>query len=52
MLIAAFVATVVAGYLGSAIFYSWNWPEAGPVFSIAVMGCFILYALRHPKEKE
>lgn len=50
--IIAFIVTAVAGYLGSALFYEWmNWPQAGPVFAVAVMGCFILRAVRGAKKQ-
>lgn len=43
----AFVATVIAGYFGSALLGSaMNWPDAGAIVAIATMGAFILYRLR------
>ena len=45
-----FVATVFAGYLGSALLgTAMNWPDAGAIVAVATMGAFILWAIRHPK---
>ena len=53
MEIIAFIVTVIAGYLAAATLgTSWNWPDAGAVFAVAVMGAFILWAVRHPKKEE
>ena len=50
MPIFAFFVTIFVGLYATGIFGSWiNWPEAGPVFAIATMGAFILWALREKK---
>ena len=47
MEIVAFLVTVFGGYVCTAVFSEWmNWPQAGPIFAVAVMGCFILRAIR------
>ncbi len=47
----ACLVTFVAGYLGSAILGTmWNWPDAGAIVAIAVMGGFILAALHKQKQ--
>lgn len=47
MEIVAFLVTVFGGYVGTSMFGDWlNWPQAGPIFAVAVMGCFILRAIR------
>ena len=50
------VLTVLSGYLGAGILGSYlNWPDAGSVTSVAVMGAFILWELRKTfckKDKE
>ncbi len=52
MEIIAFILTLLAGFISSSIFGGWiNLWEAGPIFSIATMGGFILWAVRHPKNK-
>ena len=46
----AFLVTVVVGYLGSATLgVAMNWPDAGAIFAVAAMGCFILRAVRRSK---
>lgn len=51
MEIIAFAVTIIAGYLGAAIVGSaMNWPDAGAITAIAVMGVFIMRSIRH-KEK-
>ena len=47
MIAAAFFLTILggllgAGYLGSLL----NWPDAGAVVAIAIMGSFILWEIR------
>lgn len=52
MEIIAFIVTLVVGIYGTAILGQWiNLPEGGPVLAICVMGTFILWAIRHPKNK-
>ena len=42
-IVKAFVSTIVIGFLADSIFGNWlNWPDAGAIFAIAVMGAFIL----------
>ena len=49
---AAAVVTFVVGYLGSAFFAEWmNWPQAGPVLAIAVMGVYILDAVEKRNDR-
>ena len=46
----AFLATVVVGYFGSATLgAAMNWPDAGAIFAVATMGCFILRAVHQAK---
>jgi hypothetical protein len=43
MEIIAAIATIIAGFLGASILgLALNWPDAGAVVAIAVMGAFIL----------
>lgn len=50
MEILAFFVTIVAGYFGAALLgATMNWPDAGAIVAIAVMGSFILRELRHHK---
>lgn len=52
MEIIACIVTILAGFLGASLLGEWlNWPEGGTVIAIAVMGAFILWALRNPPEK-
>lgn len=51
MEVLAFVVTILAGYLGSAFGWKMNWPEAGPIVAIAIIGSIILWQMRHPKDK-
>ena len=50
------VLTVLSGYLGAGILGSYlNWPDAGAVTAVAVMGAFILWEVRKTsckKDKE
>ena len=40
------IITIVAGYSGAAILgLTLNWPDAGAIVAIAVMGAMILYKL-------
>jgi hypothetical protein len=52
MEIIAIVLTLLAGFGGSFVFGNlldlW---ELGSIFSVATMGGFILWAVRHPKNK-
>lgn len=57
MEIVAFLVTIAAGYLGSALLgANMNWPDAGAIVAVAVMGCFILRELRrrrsHPDKED
>lgn len=53
MEVIAFIAAIAAGYLGSALLgVKMNWPDAGAVAAIAVMGCFILHEIRAQKKPE
>lgn len=46
MEIIAVIVTIIAGYLGTALLGSaMNWPDAGAIVAIAVMGFFILRKL-------
>jgi hypothetical protein len=52
MEVIAFFATIIAGFFCALYFgYLLSWPDAGTVVSIATMGTFILWAIRHPKDK-
>jgi CHASE2 domain-containing sensor protein len=52
MEIIAIVLTLLAGFGGSFIFGNWiNLWEVGSIFAVATMGAFILWAVRHPKNK-
>ena len=45
--------TVLVGYLADAVVGSLlNWPCAGAIFAIAVMGLFLLNELENLKEKK
>ena len=53
MEILAFLVTIVAGYLGAALLgAAMNWPDAGAVVAVAVMGCFILRELRRHRNNQ
>ena len=42
----AFICTVLAGFFAAGWIGDWlNWPDAGAVFAVAAMGCFILRAV-------
>lgn len=46
MEIIAVIVTIIVGYLGSALLgNAMNWPDAGAVVAITVMGFFILRKL-------
>ena len=48
--IAASVAAILVGYLGSALGYEMmNWPELGPILSIVIMGSVIICTLEKGK---
>lgn len=52
MEIIAVILTILAGFAGGSFWGKWvNYWEVGPIFSIAVMGFFILWAIRHPRNK-
>lgn len=51
MEVLAFIVTILAGYLGSALGWKINWPEAGPIAAIAIIGSIILWQIRHPNGK-
>lgn len=53
MEIVAFLVTVVVGLFATSLFDGWlNWPQGGPVFAVAVMGAFILWAIRHKDKSD
>lgn len=42
----AFILTIVGGYLADGILgINMEWPDAGAIFAIAIMGAFILKKL-------
>lgn len=51
MEVLAFIVTILAGYLGSALGWKMNWPEAGPIAAIAIIGSIILWQIRHSNGK-
>jgi len=52
MEIIAFLVTIIIGFFSGSAFGNYmNWPDGGSVVAIAVMGAFILRAIRHPKDK-
>ena len=53
MEIIAFVATIIIGFAAESALGSLNfdWQSGGAVFAIAVMGTFILWAVRHNRSK-
>ena len=52
MEIIAAVITLVVGVLAEAtIGISWNMRGVGTLLGVAIMGSFILWAVRHPKAK-
>jgi hydrogenase/urease accessory protein HupE len=52
MIVLAIIATVIVGYIMTAVGFEINATELGPIFAIATMGGFILYAVRKNKPKE
>lgn len=51
MEIIAAVVTIIAGFLGAGILgLTLNWPDAGAVIAIAVMGAFILKKIDNLKK--
>lgn len=53
MEIVAVIITLVVGVLAEAtIGVSWNMQGVGTLLGIAIMGAFILWAVRHPKDKQ
>ena len=52
-IIFAFICTVLAGFFAASTLGTvLNWPDAGAVFSVAVMGCFILRAVYQKRGAE
>ena len=51
--IIAFVATIIIGFAAESALGSLNfdWQSGSAVFAIAVMGTFILWAVRHNRSK-
>ena len=53
MEIIAAIITLVVGILAEAtIGISWNMRGVGTLLGVAIMGAFILWAVRHPKDRE
>ena len=50
MEIFAFVVIVFSGMLAEDLFP--YWPNAGAIFATATAGAFILWAVRHPRERD
>lgn len=46
MIILAVIVTIIVGWVAGSLGYSMNFPELGPILSVAVMGGFILAAIR------
>lgn len=47
------VCTILAGFLGAAFLGGLvNWPDAGAVTAIAVMGAFIIWEMRKNARKK
>ncbi len=45
-ILCAFIWPGLAGFFAAGWIGDWlNWPDAGAVFAVAVMGCFILRAV-------
>ena len=51
MIIIAVILSIITGFVGSSYGYGMNWPELGPVLSIATMGAFIMLELRKNRNK-
>lgn len=54
MEIIAFIVTVVVGFIVDSLIISIeniNWPSGGTIVAIATMGIFILWEVRHKKDK-
>ena len=52
MEIIAAIVTIIAGFLGASILgLALNWPDAGAVVAIAVMGAFILKKIDRLKKQ-
>lgn len=52
MEILAAIVTIIVGVAGSSIFVGWiNAPEIGVILSVATMGTFILWEIRHLRKK-
>ncbi|EOS64980.1 hypothetical protein [Oscillibacter sp. 1-3] len=50
--VTAFVVTVAAGFAADSFFHSWNWPDAGAIFAVAVMGTFLLWSNRQKNKPD
>lgn len=49
----AFICTVLVGFFADGWIGSWlNWPDAGAIFAVATMGCFILHAVNKKRGKD
>lgn len=47
MYILAFVSTIIIGFLADSIFGNLlNWYDCGAIFAIALMGTFIMHAIK------
>ena len=53
MEIVAVIITLAVGVLAEAtIGITWNMRGVGTLLGVAIMGAFILWAVRHPKDRE
>ena len=53
MAILVFFVTIIVGLYATSIFGGWiNWPQAGPVFAIAVVGAFLMREIRKLTREE
>ena len=52
-IIFAFTCTVLAGFFAASTLGTvLNWPDAGAIFAVATMGCFILHAVNKKRGKD
>lgn len=51
MIVLGIIATIVVGFVGSALGYEMNFSELGPILSIATMGGFIIAEIRRKNDK-
>ena len=51
-LIITIVVSLLGGWIIGSIGVSMNCPNAGAFFAIVTMGAYILWAVRHPKDKQ